>query len=150
MATQISICISSEYGSTFNSDFSPNGILAVKVSTYIWSGYNNADGTPASHPYEKVSINFHGSHADLRSLAEKIIAAIEPTPEPECECTTINEDTVDASNCAVHNSRGALDKAISENHERNAGGCRAEPLRSLVNAISDQPCGSLESDDVCF
>ena len=136
---QLSVSISTEYGSSFDISTSVQGLLNIVARTYILSGYNNPDGSPRVHLYSNDVLNIHGTPADLRLFAERLIDATEePAAEPACECTTINEDTVDATSCAVHGSRGALDKAIRENHARNAA--VAEPLRSVVNAIGGEKC----------
>jgi hypothetical protein len=107
---QMSVSISTEYGSSFEISTSVQGLLNIVARTYILSGYNNPDGSPSTHLYSNDVFNIHGTPADLRLFAERLIDATEePAPEPECACTTINEDTVDVSSCAVHGSRGALE-----------------------------------------
>ena len=71
------------------------GLINITARTYILSGYNNPDGSPSVHCYSNDLLNIHGTPADLRLFAERLIDATEePAPEPACECTTINEGTV--------------------------------------------------------
>jgi hypothetical protein len=92
---QLSVSISTEYGSSFEISTSVQGLLNITARTYILSGYNNPDGSPRVHLYSNDVLNIHGTPADLRLFAERLIDATEePAPEPACECTTINEGTV--------------------------------------------------------
>ena len=86
---QLSVSISTEYGSSFEISASTPGVLSIVARTYILSGYENQDGSPNVHLYSNDVLNIHGKPADLRLFAEKMIDATE-----ECECTKINEGTV--------------------------------------------------------
>ena len=92
---QLSVSISTEYGSSFKISTGVQGLISIVARTYILSGYNNPDGAANTHLYSNDVLSIHATPADLRLFAERLIDATEePAPEPACECTTINEGTV--------------------------------------------------------
>ena len=140
--SRTSVSISQEHGSKYSCDLfrGTNDILTIDVETYIL-GY-------LDHPqlYDACRLHFHGKPEDFRRLGQQILDAVapvlEPAPEPECACR-LTGDQADASQCDVHSEGGALEQAIAE---RNAG--IAEPLRSIVNAISPHVPIPLTTDEI--
>jgi hypothetical protein len=71
----ISILLSTDFESSF-SVTTGHGLLSLCYETQIQSGYADENGLPAHHVYDKGTVNFHGTAADLRLLAERIMAAV--------------------------------------------------------------------------
>lgn len=91
---QISVSIGTEYGSSFEISTSVQGLITIVARTYILSGYNNPDGSPSTHLYSNDVLNIHGTPADLRLFAEKMIDATEdPAPESDAQIDAAREDS---------------------------------------------------------
>lgn len=86
---QLSVSISTEYGSSFEISAGTPGLINITARTYIFSGYNNPDGSPSVHLYANDVLNIHGTPADLRLFAEKMIDA---TEEPALESDDLDLD----------------------------------------------------------
>ena len=86
---QISVSVSTEYGSSFEVSTGVQGLINITARTYILSGYNNPDGSPSVHCYSNDLLNIHGTPADLRLFAERLIDA---TEEPALESDDLDLD----------------------------------------------------------
>lgn len=82
MAT-ISISVNTAFDSIIRASMFKDCLLGVDIYTEIASGYNNADGTPAHHVYDRTLLQFHGTLADLRLLASRMLDAVEAVETEE-------------------------------------------------------------------
>ena len=92
---QISVSVSTEYGSSFEISAGTPGLITITARTYILSGYNNPDGSPSTQLYSNDVLSIHGTPADLRLFAEKMIDATEePAPEPDAQIDAAREEVL--------------------------------------------------------
>ena len=76
MMAQIIIALSKESNSQITVCARVHGYLSISTRTFIRSGYDNSDGTPAYQLYSHDSVGFDGSREALLDLSAKIQAAL--------------------------------------------------------------------------
>jgi len=79
----LSISVSTQHGSVIDISGQIDGLLSCTIRTNIACGYDVSPGVPALQIYAKDVLNIHGTEADLRVFAERLLAAL---PEPAALC----------------------------------------------------------------